>query len=245
MSEYRTSIKEIQDLTDDNFGNMSNLYLNHYDGCTETQIRADLSAKREALLLYSGPRIVGFTTLQVYEHEWKNRRIRIIYSGDTIVDRVHWGQQALAFCWISRVNEIKREDPTLPLYWFVTIKGHRTFKYLPAFGKSFYPHWSIDRSDLKPLADHLALDKFGGLYNCKTGIVEHDESQGHLKKEIAHPTKEEMSKESVRFFLSRNPDYLIGHELVCICELEEANMKPFTKRIFRKAANADAMAETV
>lgn len=233
MSDYRTRVIETRDLTDDILGDMSSLYLNHYDGCTEAQIRADLFAKREVILLYSCSTIVGFTTIQVYEHEWENRLIRIVYSGDTVVDRAHWGQQALAFCWISRIKEIKRENPTLPLYWFVIIKGHRTFKYLPTFSKSFYPHWSIDRSDLKPLADHLALDKFGDLYNCKTGIVEYDESQGHLKKEIAHPTKEEMNKESVRFFLSRNPGYLVGHELVCICELEDENMKPFTKRVSR------------
>ena len=244
MSDYRTRIIETRDLSDDDLDDMSSLYLSHYDGCTETQMRADLSTKREVILLYSGPTIVGFTTIQVYEHTWNNQRIRIVYSGDTVVDRAHWGQQALAFCWISRINEIKRENPALPLYWFVIVKGHRTFKYLPTFGKSFYPHWSIDRSDLKPLADHLALDKFGDLYNCKTGVVEYDESQGHLKKEIAHPTKEEMNKESVRFFLTKNPGYLHGHELVCICELEDENMKPFTKRVFQKACNAHSVAET-
>jgi hypothetical protein len=244
MSKYRTSIKSIDDLDDDIRRKMLMLYLNHYDGCTEAQMLADLSDKREAIILYFSSEIVGFTTIQVYEREWLNQQIRIVYSGDTVVDRAHWGQQTLANHWISRIAQIKFERPELPLYWFVIIKGHRTFKYLPTFGKSFYPHWSIDRSDLKPLADHLALDKFGDLYNCKTGIVEYDESQGHLKKEIAHPTKEEMNKESVRFFLSRNPGYLDGHELVCICELEDENMKPFTKRVFRKACNAHTMAET-
>jgi hypothetical protein len=244
MSGYRISIKSIADLTDDIRRKMLTLYLNHYDGCTEAQMLADLSDKREALILYSNSEIVGFTTIQVYEREWLNQQIRIVYSGDTIVDRAHWGQQALANHWISRIAQIKFERPELPLYWFVIVKGHRTFKYLPAFGKSFYPHWSIDRSDLKPLADQLAADKFGHLYNRETGVVEYDRSRGHLKQEIAFPSEEELNKESVRFFLSRNPGYLKGHELACICELEEENMKAFTKRIFRKACNVYALAKT-
>ena len=143
------------------------------------------------------------------------------------------------------MGELKSEEPELPLYWFVIIKGHRTFKYLPTFGKSFHPHWSNPRPDLKLLADALASEKFGADYNKETGIVEFAESQGHLREDIAHPTEEEMSKESVRFFLKTNPNYLRGHELVCICELEEENMKPLTKRIFMRACNDKLLETTV
>jgi hypothetical protein len=244
MGEYSVSIKSIDELTVDIRRKMLSLYLSHYDGCTEAQMLSDLAEKREALILYCDREIVGFTTVQVYEREWQDQRIRVVYSGDTIVDRSHWGQQSLANHWISHITRIKLERPELPLYWFVIVKGHRTFKYLPAFGKSFYPHWSIDRSDLKPLVDQLAADKFGHLYNRETGVVEYDRSRGHLKQEIAFPSEEELNKESVRFFLSRNPGYLKGHELACICELEEENMKAFTKRIFRKACNVYALAKT-
>jgi hypothetical protein len=244
MSEYHTRIKQIQSLTDDDLGNMSSLFLSHYDACSRVQMLTDLASKREVLLLNYGSSLVGFTTLQIYQQSWNGQQVRIVYSGDTVVDRSHWGQQALAFGWISHMRDIKYEAPTLPLYWFVIVKGHRTFKYLSTFAKSFYPHWSMERADLKTLADQLAREKFGDQYNCNTGIVEYDRPHGHLKKEMALPSKKELHKKSVRFFLSRNPGYLIGHELVCICELEEENMKPFTKRIFRKAGNVDSMADT-
>jgi hypothetical protein len=113
----------------------------------------------------------------------------------------------------------------------VIVKGHRTFKYLPVFGKSFYPHWSVDRSDLKPLADFLATDMFGADYNPETGVIEFEHSRGQLKPEIAQPSAQELRKPSVRFFLQKNPNYQIGHELVCLCELEQSNMKPFTRRL--------------
>lgn len=234
MDTYHAYFRSISELTADNRQAIVKIYLAHYDGSDETQILADLNNKSEILLVFFGEVLVGFTTLQVYEYQWQGNPIRVIFSGDTIVDKAHWGQQALAFAWIARMGELKREQPDLPLYWFLIVKGHRTYKYLPTFGKSFYPHWSIDRSDLKPLADSLALEKFGQYYNSVTGIVEFPQSHGHLKAEIALPSPEELSKDAVRYFLSKNPHYQRGHELVCLCEIAEENMKPLTKRIFAK-----------
>jgi hypothetical protein len=111
---------------------------------------------------------------------------------------------------------------------------------LPVFGKSFYPHWDIDRRDLKPLADALALEMFPDDYNPTTGVVELRESRGHLKPEIARPAPDELDRDGVQFFLERNPGFERGHELVCLCEIEEHNMKPLTLRLFRKHARAAA-----
>jgi len=212
---------------------MAKLYLTNYDGCSEVRFCRDLAEKDEALLVYTGGRLVGFTTFEVYDRTWNNKAIRVIYSGDTIMDRKHWGQQALAFAWIKRMGEIKRQHPSIPFYWFLLVKGHRTFRYMPTFGKTFFPHWSASRGDLKPLADQLAGEKFGSDYNRLTGVVEFPFSHGHLKSELAEPNPEEIAKEAVRFFIERNPGYKQGHELVCICEMEEFNMKPLTKRLFR------------
>jgi hypothetical protein len=234
MSSYEAICKKIPELSEQNYRDMQNLYLSHYDGSTALQVETDLQDKSEAILVLNQGILVGFTTLKVYEHEWAGQTIRIVYSGDTIVDPTHWGQQALAFTWIAKMGELKREKPDLPMYWFLIVKGHRTYKYLPVFGKSFYPHWSMDRSDLKPLADNLAQKKFGTDYNPTTGVVEFHLSKGHLKPDLALPSEEEKSKDAVRFFLERNPNYLHGHELVCLCEITEENMKPLTRRIFTK-----------
>lgn len=215
---------------------MATLYLANYDASNLSLFKADLADKDEVLLLYSDESLVGFTTFETYFREWKSEKIKILYSGDTIVERDHWGQQALAFAWIGRMGEIKRQDPNIPFYWFLLVKGHRTFKYMPVFGKSFYPHWSTNRDDLKPLAEMLAAEKFGSEFNPSTGVVEFKVSKGHLKAEIANPSEEELTKDAVLFFIARNPNYKDGHELVCICEMEEYNMKPLTKRLFRKGS---------
>lgn len=213
---------------------MSGLYLRHYDGSDEVRFFSDLSAKDEVILVLHKGGIVGFTTFSVYRRTWRGLPIRLIYSGDTIVDAAHWGQQALAFAWIERMGQIWRQEPDTALYWFLIVKGHRTYKYLPTFGRSFHPHWSDPRPDLAELADELAREKFGDAYNPATGVVEFTESRGHLKSEYADPAPEELKKEAVRFFLERNPGYRQGHELVCLCEISLDNMKPLTRRLFTK-----------
>jgi hypothetical protein len=235
MADYQTLFKKIGDLTESDRKQITELYLSYFDGSSKEQVISDLEKKTEILLVYFEDALVGFSTLELYDFEWENSLIQVLYSGDTIVDQAHWGQQALAFAWIANLGKLKRDRPDVPLYWFVILKGHRTFKFLPAFGKSFYPHWSIDRSDLKPLVDALASQKFGSDYNPQTGIVEFAESRGHLNPDIAYPTENEKAKDSVRFFLEKNPNYLRGHELVCLCEISEQNMKPLTKRIFRRS----------
>ena len=245
MSEYQTIIKNIEDLNDDLCRQIVALYLNYYDGSNESRVLKDLNDKTEIVLLFYNNKLVGFTSLLVYFYTWQDSRIRVVYSGDTIVEREHWGQQALAFAWITRMGELKSANPDMPLYWFVIIKGHRTFKYLPTFGKSFHPHWAEPRPDLKALADALAKSRFGKYYNEQTGVIEFPESHGHLREEIAYPTEEELTKESVRYFLKANPNYLRGYELVCLCELDEENMKPLTKRIFKKACYDKDMEATV
>lgn len=235
---YESAVVRIEALSSDTTQAMASLYLENFDGSSEAIFRSDLAEKHEAILLYCEERLVGFTTLKVFEVVWCGRPARIVYSGDTIVSPMHWGQQELAFAWIARIGQIKHSDPNLPLFWFLLVKGHRTFKYLSVFGKSFFPHWLVPRDDLKPLADRLATTKFGSNYDPVTGVVRFPTSRGHLKAAIADPSPEEMTKAATQFFFLKNPNYRIGHELVCICELELFNMKPLTARIFRRAAEA-------
>lgn len=235
MRKYNSSVVAVKDLADHTIARMADLYLANYEGTSPSLFRHDLADKDEVLLLYSGDELVGFTTLLVYSTDYSNSPIRVVYSGDTIVARQDWGQQELAFAWIAHIGKIKAQAPGTPLYWLLLVKGHRTFKYLSAFGKSFYPHWCEERKDLKPLLDQLARSRFGRDYNPHSGVVEYSSSRGHLTSSIAFATKNELAKEATQFFMKRNPGYRNGHELVCLCELELFNMKPLTARIFRRA----------
>lgn len=235
---YATSFEAVSTLDETVRREMAALYLGMYDGSSAAIFFGDLAQKDEVLLVRDGRTLVGFSTFRFFEHDWRGQRVGVVYSGDTVVAREHWGQQALAFDWISRMGAIKRARPERPLYWLLLVKGHRTFRYLPLFAKSFHPHWSEIRDDLKPLADELATAMFPRDYNAATGVVELAESRGHLKPDIATPAPAEAARDDVGFFLKRNPGYRRGHELVCIAELEPHNMKPLTLRLFQKELDA-------
>ncbi len=153
MGGYKTEIIQIPDLQESKLQAMCQIYLAHYDSSDQSLFRSDLEGKSEALLIFKNHELVGFTLCKHYREIWRKRPIQIIYSGDTVIDRAHWGQQALAFSWITRAGQIKRLEPDIPLYWFLIVKGHRTYRYLPTFSRSFHPHWAVQHNDLKQLAD--------------------------------------------------------------------------------------------
>ncbi len=229
--EYSTSIYSVDTLDQIQLQSITDLYLSYYDASNASMVHSDLLNKTKILLLFFEDELVGFSTFEVYEKEWNGSRITVVYSGDTIVEREHWGQQALAYAWIRYIGELKEEKKGIPIYWFLIVKGHRTFKYLPAFTNRFYPHWSKDCSELKPLLNSLANEKFGNAYDPQSGVITFEASRGHLKEKYANPKENEVSSDAVRFFLEKNPGYLYGNELACICSLDDENLRSLTKRV--------------
>ena len=211
---------------------MARLYLTYYDNVDEAMFFGDLDAKTEADLLYCEGELVGFSTLLLYEAQWRGQTARIAYSGDMIVRRDHWGQQALSATWLRYMGRVAAKAPSMPIYWFLLVKGHRTYRFMPSFAYEFHPGINAGQPDLKLFADQLAAEKFGRYYNPTTGLVEFENSLGNLKEEVAYPSERELKNPFVRFFLEKNPNYVKGHELVCLCRVAPDNLKPFARRIF-------------
>ncbi len=232
MSEgYEAVFRSTADVGDRELAVMTRLYLNYYDNADETHFNRDFRAKTEVEVLYYNGELVGFSTLLFYESEWRRQKIRVVYSGDTIVHRSHWGQQTLAVEWLRRMGRFVALDAS-PLYWFLLVKGHRTYRFLPSFAWNYHPAPDRENPELKAVADMLAQGKFGADYNPDTGVVEFKHSLGNLKEEVAYPSQRELKNPDVRFFMHRNPGYLKGHEMVCLCPVSSANLKPFARRIF-------------
>jgi len=232
MSDYQGVCKAVTELTTSERQRLAALYLRYYDGCDESRFFADLDDKSEVLLLYHGAQLAGFTTWRVYPFAWQRMQLRIVFSGDTVIERAHWGQQTFAYNWVSRMGRLYMEAPDVPLYWFLIVKGHRTYRFLPLIAQSFFPHWARDEPELQALADALAAQRFGAAYDPQCGLIRFDSSHGHMKAEIAHPGERERNKEAVRFFLQRNPGYAQGDEMVCLCPLRTDNMRTFIERVF-------------
>jgi hypothetical protein len=213
---------------------MFDLYGAYYGATSRTLFESDLREKDFVVLLRDeDDAIAGFSTLALLDVGAGSDRLRAIYSGDTIIDRLHWGTQALAFTWLRFAGEIKAQVPASPLYWFLIVKGHRTYRYLSAFSIEFYPHWqrpTPPRS--QSIMDSLARRRFGDAYDPARGVVSFKESRGHLKPHWAAIEPAELQRPDVSFFLHRNPGYTRGDELVCLTELCSNNLQPLARRVF-------------
>jgi hypothetical protein len=230
---YQGVCRSVSSLATSERRQMADLYLRYYDGSDEARFFADLNDKSEALLLYHDGILVGFTTFLVYGFTWREQALRIVFSGDTIIASAHWGQQTFGYAWVRRMGQLQREAPAQALYWFLIVKGHRTYRFLPLVGRSFFPHWQrAPDPELQALAETLATARFGAAYDAQSGLIHFPLSHGHLKPEIAQATARELEKPAVDFFMRKNPDYARGDELVCLCHLHANNMRPLAQRLF-------------
>lgn len=239
-ARLRARIRSVDALSDADRARMYEIYAAHYDGTSRRRFLADLEAKDLALTVHSVDGVLqGFTTLLVIETELGGKAVRALYSGDTIIDRAHWGSQVLAFNWIRLAGAIKAAAPEVPLYWFLIVKGHRTFRYLSAFSRAFYPHWASGTPAFEQALIHqLAGARFPKHYQPQRGVVQFPRSHGHLKPDLAEIAPNEAARPDVGFFLARNPGFCRGDELVCLTELAPDNLRPLARKQFLAGLDA-------
>jgi hypothetical protein len=213
---------------------MFGLFAAHYDGVRRETFERDLADKDLVILLRGADgRLLGFTTLAICDLQVDSRCIRYIFSGDTVMDSRHWGRGHLLRSWFRVAGAIKAQAPRRTLYWFLIVKGHRTYRILENFFRNYAPRPTRgDDPKLVKLRDTLATRRFGTLYNPATGLIEFPVSRGQLAKRL-QDAHEHASRPLVRDFLTLNPNYAQGVELACVAELDESNLKSYAARAFR------------
>ncbi len=234
MPHLNAAVLDVRSLDQPVCDAMFALFSRYYVATSRDRFEKDLSEKDSVILLRAEDgRICGFSTLVTFPFRHEARDLRIVFSGDTIIERAHWGSQTFAYAWIRHIGELARQAPEVPLFWLLIVKGHRTYRYLPAFGLRFVPDWRGEQDTwLMKLRHAVATARFGPAYDPETGLVRHAPSQGHLAAEYADISDRERKRADVRYFLERNPGYAQGDELVCLCELGTDNMRPLTRRLF-------------
>jgi hypothetical protein len=234
MANYRSEFISIDRLGPALKRELEDLYLAHYEASSPGVFQADLARKDEVLVIRHQSKVIGFSSLAYHRLPWAGRDLRIIFSGDTIVQPEHWGQMALTTSWLAHMGSLARSEPESPMYWLLIVKGHRTFRYLPAYLLHFFPHWEREEPDLAHLAHHLGRHFFQAAYDPRTGVAAWPESRGQLKPHLAEPDPDELARPEVRYFLERNPGYRRGEEMLCLAPMNADNLRPFGRRIFEK-----------
>ncbi len=230
----RATTVECADLSLNEIEQMFELYSACYQDTCRIRFGHDLDDKTHCVILRdAGDRIVGFTTLKLFEMLWQNQLKRFVFSGDTIIDPEHWGSQQLTFAWSRLVGDLWRQRPQVPFYWFLICKGHRTYRYLRAMILNYAPcAGQVTAPGVQALMDHLATTHFGDAYDSTAGLLRFQTPQGRLVPTLAEVPENHSRLEEVAYFLERNPGYANGDELVCLCQLTPENLRPFARRLF-------------
>ena len=233
MNRLKSEVFRLNQLPENLINSMYDLYYQYYDSTNQDIFYKDLTQKDYVIILKDDTeKIQGFSTLAVLKFEFEEPH-QAIFSGDTIINHEYWGEQTLSLAWCRLAGQIKAEAPEQPLYWFLIVKGYRTYRYLPVFAKTFYPTWRYPTPEkYQALMDYLAKRKFGNYYNPQTGLIRFPTSQGHLRETWAEIKDGFASKPDINYFLQRNPEYYKGDELVCLMELCDNNMRSHARRGF-------------
>ena len=210
---------------------MFSLLASHFSGVDRCAFQEDLADKDAVIVLEDDVGVLrGFSTLRVYQTAAPGRRVTIIYSGDTIVDRGSWGSPALARTWIDCVRQAAA-SAACDAYWLLITSGYRTYRFLPGFFRAFYPRYDqATPAGEQVTLDAVASERFGSRYDPGTGLVRLDRPQV-LAGDLLSVPAGRSADAHIRFFLERNPGFVLGDELACLTRIHDDNLTPAGRRM--------------
>ncbi len=217
-------------LTEENINEMYALFQKYFQ-CAEKSFRDDLNEKQLIILILEqdSQKIIGFSTVLIMEIMVENKKIHIVFSGDTIVDEKMRNDNILIKSFIQL--NLKFISKYEKLYWFLISMGYRTYRILPILFKEFWPRFDKPTPpEIKKIIDVVAQNKFGIYYNPKRGIIK-PKAENKLKPQFAMIPPAGLKNPHIKFFIEKNPGYIQGEELACITELSKKN---FNKTLFRR-----------
>lgn len=234
----RSETLSVKNVNKSDIDAMWSLYGRYYTDATHEQFTNDLHAKSHAIILRdSGDRSVqGFSTIHCYSCEVDRKKFYCIYSGDTIVDRAYWGQNALQKAFLRFIVLSKLSHPFSPVYWFLISKGYKTYLLLSRNFPIYWPrHDKPTPAWEKSVIDYLGQKKFGIDYKPETGLIQHETCPGRLRETVA-PISDELKEKhaDIRFFVEANPNHVEGDELCCLGLVSPAQWTFYLTRLTQK-----------
>lgn len=230
----RGELVSVLDLSGSDRASMLALMHEHYAGVHDAAFERDLAEKSHALLLLDQRSIVGFSTLQIFDHALDARRVRVVFSGDTIVRRSCWGGLGFLRSWLVAVRGLGLLGADTPAYWLLLAGGTRTYKTMPSVWKRYTP--SADRREpgLESLAASICAERFGTRYDPRRGVVRFDHPYT-LRESLLEPEDPASRDRHADHFRALNPGHTRGDDLVCLTELSPANLTAVGRRLLRDA----------
>jgi len=212
------------------------LMARHYENVHRDVFDADLAEKDWCILLEDRAtgRLAGFSTQVLLDADIETRSARVLFSGDTIVDIEQWGSPALAIAWGKLIFAVLERHPSAELFWYLTSKGFRTYRFLPVYFREFYPRYDAPTPPaMQAVLDAVGRQKYPHRYDAAAGIIRACATSDRLRSGLGDVTAERLRDLHVEFFHQRNRGHAAGDELCCIAPLHADNFSPVACRLIR------------
>lgn len=208
------------------------LLCHEFIGVSWDDFTRDFREKDAVMILrkeHSAGEIVGWSTLMVLTLAVPGREVKGIFSGDTAVLPEYRNSTGLGVELSRYFMQVYEQFLRHEVYYILISKGWRTYKILPFFFKDFSPRYDKQTSaGDKAVMDAFGQKKYPQHYQSASGVVTFSPQRVRPESIDAVPAKMDAH---TRFFLSSNPGYLEGHELVCIARIAPDNFTNGLKRV--------------
>ena len=200
---------------------MFSIYEKYYENSSREKFEKDLLNKDKVIILKSqgDNEIQGFSTLKHINLVLKSgKKVRGIFSGDTIIEKKFWGDKALNLAFSFYLLKEKYKKPFEPLYWFLISKGFKTYLLLANNFPEYYPNPEAKTpKEMEEVMDEFSMQNYPDAYNPETKTLCFGNNYDSLKKAVAPVDEELLSRyHKIKFFLEKNPNWEQGEELVCL-----------------------------
>jgi len=220
-----TFFRPIKSVTVSNIKQMYDIYANYYENTSLDIFLNDLSKKSGVILVTrkSDDKIVGFSTQTFFDIKVDGKRVRGIFSGDTIIEQAYWGNNALANTFYRRliIERIKR--PFTPFYWFLISKGYKTYLLLTNNFYNYYPNVNGKDEKYRRITEQYCEQLFPEYFDKDKMLLDFGQTYVRLKGDVADITPElKSANPHIAFFEKVNPTWRRGTEVPCIgaCDYE-------------------------
>ena len=129
--------------------------------------------------------------------------VKVLFSGDTVIDKSHWGSMALPVAWGRLMLSLLAVQPGVDFYWLLTSKGYKTCRFLPVFFREFQPCYNARPTSREmEMLRSIAVHRFGTRYDASAGILRAAPGNQRLRKGVAELDSRRLRDPHVAFFSS-------------------------------------------
>jgi hypothetical protein len=217
-SKIYTRYQKLDHISVQEVREMFKVFCRYYENTSLEQFVSDLERKSGAFIIRRkiDDAIVGFSTMGIYHMEVDGKKIRGIFSGDTILEKEYWGNRAMNAAFVKRVVWEALKDPFTPQYWFLISKGYKTFLLLTRNFPDYYPHPNRENGHMKHIVEAYCDKLFPGHLNKESMVLDFGDGYNCLKNNVTPISREQREETDIAFFEQRNPQWERGTELPCV-----------------------------